>query len=73
MEGGGLISYGPSLADVNGRVGVYIDKILRGAAPGTLPVERPTRFELAVNLRTAASLGLEFPAAMVARADRVVR
>ncbi|HZP37649.1 MAG TPA: ABC transporter substrate-binding protein [Methylomirabilota bacterium] len=73
VEGGGLISYGPSLADVNGRVGVYIDKILRGAAPGTLPVERPTRFELAVNLRTAASLGLEFPAAMVARADRVVR
>ena len=73
VEAGGLMSFGPSLADVNGRVGVYIDKILKGANPGSLPVERPTKFELAVNLKTAATLGLKFPAAMVARAERVVR
>ena len=73
VEIGGLMSYGPSLAEVNGRVAVYVDKILKGASPATLPVERPTRFELAVNLKTAASLGLKFPAALVARADRVVK
>ena len=73
VEAGGLMSYGPSLADVNGRVAGYVDKILKGANPGSLPVERPTKFELAVNLKTAASLGLKFPAAMVARAERVVR
>ena len=67
------MSYGPSLAEVNGRVAVYVDKILKGASPAALPVERPTRFELAVNLKTAASLGLKFPAALVARADRVVK
>ena len=73
VEAGGLVSYGPSLADVNGRVAVYVDKILRGANPASLPVERPTRFELAVNLKTAASLGLTIPAPLVARADRVVK
>ncbi|HWN15751.1 MAG TPA: ABC transporter substrate-binding protein [Candidatus Dormibacteraeota bacterium] len=73
VEIGGLMSYGPSLAEVNGRVAVYVDKILKGASPAALPVERPTRFELAVNLKTAASLGLKFPAALVARADRVVK
>jgi putative ABC transport system substrate-binding protein len=73
VEAGGLMSYGPSLADVNGRVAVYVDKILKGANPGTLPVERPTRFELAINLKTAASLGLKIPPSVVARAERVVR
>jgi putative ABC transport system substrate-binding protein len=73
VEAGGLMSYGPSLADINGRVGVYIDKILKGSDPGSLPVERPTKFELAVNLKTAARLGLTFPAALVARAERVIR
>jgi putative ABC transport system substrate-binding protein len=73
VEIGGLMSYGPSLAEVNGRVAVYVDKILKGASPAALPVERPTRFELAVNLKTAASLGLKFPAALVGRADRVVK
>jgi len=73
VEIGGLMSYGPSLAEVNGRVAVYVDKILKGANPAAMPVERPTRFELAVNLKTAASLGLKFPAAVVARADRVVK
>ena len=73
VEAGGFMSYGPSLADVNGRVAGYVDRILKGADPGSLPVERPSRFELAVNLKTAASLGVKFPAAMVARAERVVR
>jgi putative ABC transport system substrate-binding protein len=73
VEAGGLVSYGPSLADVNGRVAVYVDKILKGANPAVLPVERPTRFELAVNLKTAAGLGLTIPASLVARADRVVK
>ena len=73
VEAGGLISYGPSLAEVNRRVAVYVDKILKGANPGELPVERPTRFELAINLRTAGSLGLKIPASVVARAERVIR
>jgi putative ABC transport system substrate-binding protein len=73
VEAGGFVSYGPSLADVNGRVAVYVDKILKGANPAVLPVERPTRFELAVNLKTAAGLGLTIPASLVARADRVVK
>jgi putative tryptophan/tyrosine transport system substrate-binding protein len=73
VELGGLVSFGPSLAEVNGRVASYVDKILKGANPGALPVERPTRFELAVNLKTAASLGLKIPPAVVARADRVVK
>ena len=73
VEIGGLMSYGPSLAEVNGRVAVYVDKILKGASPASLPVERPTRFELAVNLKTAATLGIKVPAALVARADRVVK
>jgi putative tryptophan/tyrosine transport system substrate-binding protein len=73
VEIGGLMSYGPSLAEVNGRVAIYVDKILKGASPASLPVERPTRFELAVNLKTAATLGIKVPAPLVARADRVVK
>jgi len=73
VEAGGLLSYGPSLADVNTRVAVYVDKILKGAKPAELPVERPTRFELAVNLKTAAALGITIPSAMVGRAGRVIR
>ncbi len=73
VEAGGLLSYGPSLADVNTRVAAYVDKILKGAKPADLPVERPTRFELAVNLKTAAALGITIPTAMVGRAGRVIR
>jgi len=69
----GLMSYGTDLRDLFRRAATYVDKILKGASPATLPVERPTRFELAVNLKTAASLGLKFPDALVARADRVVK
>ena len=73
VEAGGLLSYGPSLADVNTRVAAYVDKILKGAKPADLPVERPTRFELAVNLKTAAALGITIPSSMVGRAGRVIR
>jgi putative ABC transport system substrate-binding protein len=73
VEAGGLLSYGPSLAEVNTRVAVYVDKILKGAKPGDLPVERPTRLELAVNLKTASALGITIPTAMVGRAGRVIR
>jgi putative ABC transport system substrate-binding protein len=73
VEAGGLLSYGPSLADVNTRVAAYVDKILKGAKPADLPVQRPTRFELAVNLKTAAALGITIPSSMVGRAGRVIR
>lgn len=73
VEVGGLISYGPSSAEVNTRVAVYVDKILRGAKPADLPVERPTKLELAVNLKTAAALGLKIPPTVLERADRVVK
>jgi ABC-type uncharacterized transport system substrate-binding protein len=73
VESGGLMSYGPSLAEINGRVASYVDRILKGANPGSLPVERPSKFELALNLKTAGALGLKIPPAVIARADRVVR
>ena len=73
VESGGLMSYGPSLAEINGRVASYVDRILKGANPGSLPVERPSKFELALNLKTAGALGLKMPPAVIARADRVVR
>jgi putative ABC transport system substrate-binding protein len=73
VEQGGLLAYGPSLAEVNTRVASFVDRILKGARPADLPVERPTRLELAVNLKTAGALGLTIPPAVVSRADRVVR
>lgn len=73
VESGGLMSYGPSLVEVNGRIASYVDRILKGANPGSLPVERPSKFELALNLKTAGTLGLKIPPAVIARADRVVR
>jgi putative ABC transport system substrate-binding protein len=73
VESGGLMSYGPSLAEVNRRVASYVDRILKGANPGSLPVERPGKFELALNLKTAGTLGLTIPPAVIARAERVVR
>jgi putative tryptophan/tyrosine transport system substrate-binding protein len=69
---GGLISYGPSFRDQYRRSGDVVDKILRGAKPADIPVEQPTKFELAINLTTAKALGLTLPAALLALADEVI-
>ena len=72
VAGGGLLSYGPNFLELNRRAADYVDKVLRGAKPADLPVEQPTKFELAVNLITANALGLEVPPALLARADEVI-
>jgi putative ABC transport system substrate-binding protein len=66
------MSYAPTYAEPWGKAAIFVDKILKGAKPGDLPVEQPTKFELVVNLKTAKALGLAIPPSLLVRADQVI-